>query len=71
MSGSVRHLGVFDQWLGHGFWDHRKLLILVVMVVFLAPLCALDRIDSLIMTSAASVALAVVFIVVCFAVCIY
>lgn len=68
MLGSVRHLGVFDQWLGHGFWDHRKLLILVVMVVFLAPLCALDRIDSLTMTSAASVALAVVFVVVCFAV---
>ncbi|XP_022721170.1 amino acid transporter AVT6E-like [Durio zibethinus] len=68
MSGSVRHLGVFDQWLGHGFWDHRKLLILVVMVVFLFPLCALDRIDSLSMTSAASVVLAVVFVVVCFAV---
>lgn len=68
MSGSVRHLGVFDQWLGHGFWDHRKLLILVVMVVFLAPLCSLDRIDSLSTTSAASVALAVVFVVVCFAV---
>ncbi|KAG4154586.1 hypothetical protein ERO13_D03G060602v2 [Gossypium hirsutum] len=68
MSGSVRHIGVFDQWLGHGFWDHRKLLVLVVMVVFLAPLCVLDRIDSLSMTSAASVALAVVFVVVCFAV---
>ncbi|KAB2094119.1 hypothetical protein ES319_A02G134100v1 [Gossypium barbadense] len=68
MSGSVRHIGVFDQWLGHGFWDHRKLLVLAVMVVFLAPLCVLDRIDSLSMTSAASVALAVVFVVVCFAV---
>ncbi|KAL4312225.1 hypothetical protein GQ457_01G039810 [Hibiscus cannabinus] len=68
MSGSVRHLGVFDQWLGHGFWDHRKLLILAVVVVFLAPLCVLNRIDSLSMTSAASVALAVVFVAVCFAV---
>ncbi|KAK5785544.1 hypothetical protein PVK06_040139 [Gossypium arboreum] len=68
MSGSVRHIGVLDQWLGHGFWDHRKLFVLVVMVVFLAPLCVLDRIDSLSMTSAASVALAVVFVVVCFAV---
>ncbi|TYG85457.1 hypothetical protein ES288_A13G055800v1 [Gossypium darwinii] len=68
MSGSVRHIGVLDQWLGHGFWDHRKLLVLVVMVVFLAPLCVLDRIDSLSMTSADSVALAVVFVVVCFAV---
>ncbi|KAK5794553.1 hypothetical protein PVK06_035787 [Gossypium arboreum] len=51
-----------------GFWDHRKLLVLVVMVVFLAPLCVLDKIDSLSMTSAALVALAVVFVVVCFAV---
>ncbi|XP_039051662.1 amino acid transporter AVT6E-like [Hibiscus syriacus] len=68
MSGSVRHLGIFDQWLGHGFWDHRKLLVLVVMVVFLAPLCLLNRIESLSTTSAASVALAVVFVAVCFAV---
>ncbi|KAE8646432.1 hypothetical protein Csa_016083 [Cucumis sativus] len=64
MSGSVRHIGVFDQWLGHGFWDHRKLLVLVVLVIFLAPLCALNKIDSLSLTSAASVALAVVFVIV-------
>ncbi|XP_010537924.1 PREDICTED: sodium-coupled neutral amino acid transporter 4 [Tarenaya hassleriana] len=68
MSGSVRHIGVFDQWLGNGFWDHRKVLILIVLVIFLAPLCALNKIDSLSLTSAASVALAVVFVVVCFAV---
>ncbi|KAF8103060.1 hypothetical protein N665_0188s0020 [Sinapis alba] len=68
MSGSLHHIGVLDQWLGNGFWDHRKVLILVVMVVFLAPLCALNKIDSLSVTSAASVALAVVFVVVCFAV---
>lgn len=68
MSGSIRHMGVFDQWLGHGFWDHRKLLILVVVVIFLAPLCSLDKIDSLSLTSAASVALAVVFVLVAFVV---
>ncbi|KAK8369545.1 hypothetical protein V6Z12_A01G118100, partial [Gossypium hirsutum] len=64
-------LGILDQWLGlvrTSFGDHRKLLVLVVMVVFLAPLCVLDRIDSLSMTLAASIALAVVLIVVCFAV---
>ncbi|EEF31939.1 amino acid transporter AVT6E [Ricinus communis] len=66
MSGSLHHMGVFDQWLGHGMWDHRKLVILIVVVVFLAPLCALDKIDSLSLTSAASVALAIVFVVVCF-----
>lgn len=64
MSGSSDHVGVFDQLLGHGSWDHRKLVIFVVLVVFLAPLCALEKIDSLSLTSAASVALAVVFVVV-------
>ncbi|KAJ6416091.1 hypothetical protein OIU84_004819 [Salix udensis] len=68
MSGSPHHVGVFDQWLGNGFWDHRKVVVLVIVVVFLAPLCALDKIDSLSLTSAASVALAVVFVVVCFVV---
>nr|AYA60118.1 sodium-coupled neutral amino acid transporter 1 [Camellia sinensis] len=70
MSGSLRHIGVFDQWLGNGFWDHRKLVILIVVVVFLAPLCALDKIDSLSLTSAASVALAVVFVFVAFVIAI-
>lgn len=64
MSGSLKHIGVMDQLAGHGEWDNRKLLILVVLVIFLAPLCALEKIDSLSLTSAASVALAVVFVVV-------
>ncbi|CAN0916268.1 Amino acid transporter AVT6E [Linum grandiflorum] len=68
MSGSPHHVGVFDQWLGNGVWDHRRLVILIVLVFLLAPLCALDRIDSLSLTSAASVALAIVFVVVCFTV---
>ncbi|KAL3528915.1 hypothetical protein ACH5RR_008237 [Cinchona calisaya] len=68
LSGSIRHMGVFDQWLGHGMWDHRKLLVLIILVLFLAPLCALDKIDSLSLTSAASVALAVVFVLVAFTV---
>jgi amino acid permease len=64
MSGSLKHIGVMDQLIGHGEWDNRKLLILVVLVIFLAPLCALEKIDSLSVSSAASVALAVVFVVV-------
>ncbi|EER90107.1 hypothetical protein BDA96_10G267600 [Sorghum bicolor] len=64
MSGSLKHIGVMDQLIGHGEWDNRKLLILVVLVIFLAPLCALEKIDSLSLSSAASVALAVVFVVV-------
>ncbi|KAI3455279.1 hypothetical protein Pfo_011942 [Paulownia fortunei] len=68
MSWLLRHIGVFYQWLVHGVWDHRKLVILVVVVLFLAPLCALDKIDSLSLTLAASVALAVVFVIVAFVV---
>ncbi|KAJ6834202.1 putative sodium-coupled neutral amino acid transporter 6 [Iris pallida] len=64
MSGSSDHVGVFDQLFDHGVWDHRKMVILVVLIVFLAPLCALEKIDSLSLTSAASVALAVVFVVI-------
>ncbi|GMH15910.1 hypothetical protein Nepgr_017751 [Nepenthes gracilis] len=64
MSGSAHHVGVFDQLMGSGAWDHRKLVILVVVLVFLAPLCALEKMDSLSLTSAASVALAVVFVMV-------
>ncbi|PPS18905.1 hypothetical protein GOBAR_AA01667 [Gossypium barbadense] len=74
INASVRNVWFGSSYWGSrsvvrtGFGDHRKLLVLVVMVVFLAPLCVLDRIDSLSMTSAASVALAVVFVVVFFAV---
>lgn len=64
MSGSPDHDGVFDQLLGHGLWDLRKLVILLVLVLFLAPLCTLEKIDSLSFTSAASVVLAIVFVVV-------
>uniref|UniRef100_A0ACD6ABU5 Uncharacterized protein n=1 Tax=Avena sativa TaxID=4498 RepID=A0ACD6ABU5_AVESA len=65
MSGSLKHMGVIDQLIGHdGEWDNRRLLILFVLVLFLAPLCALERIDSLSLSSAASVALAIVFVLV-------
>ncbi|CAH9092095.1 unnamed protein product [Cuscuta epithymum] len=66
MSGSVHHIGVLDQWLGQGFWDHRKFVVLIFLIFFLAPLCALDKIDSLSLTSGASVALAVIFVIVSF-----
>jgi hypothetical protein len=59
MTGSVHHVEVSDQWLGNENWN--QLMILVVLVLFLVPLCAFKRIDSLSVTFAASVA----FIVVC------
>ncbi|KAK5794542.1 hypothetical protein PVK06_035776 [Gossypium arboreum] len=68
MSGSVRHIGVLDQWLGLVFGIIGSYWFWLLWLFFLAPLYVLDKIDSLSMTSAASVALAVVFVVVCFAV---
>ncbi|KAL6334761.1 hypothetical protein AAG906_021420 [Vitis piasezkii] len=65
LSGSAHHVGVFDQWLGNGAWDQRKLVVFVILVIFLHPLF-LEKIDSLSLTSAASVALAVVFVFVAF-----
>ncbi|KAJ3708080.1 hypothetical protein LUZ61_011785 [Rhynchospora tenuis] len=64
MSGSPKHEGVLDQFFGTGLWENRKLVIFIVLVVFLAPLCALEKIDSLSLTSAASVILAVIFVAV-------
>ncbi|RVW30512.1 Amino acid transporter AVT6E [Vitis vinifera] len=33
LSGSAHHVGVFDQWLGNGAWDQRKLVIFVILLV--------------------------------------
>lgn len=63
ISGSSQHEGLLVQWIGkEGFWGDRKLIVLITMVFFLAPLCALKKIDSLRFTSAVSVALAIVFV---------
>ncbi|XP_031483809.1 amino acid transporter AVT6E-like [Nymphaea colorata] len=65
LSGSSSHKGVFEQMLGkQGWWDDRRLVIFLLLILVLAPLCSLQKIDSLSSTSAASVALAVVFVVV-------
>eukprot|EP00253_Pinus_taeda_P007434 PITA_07434 len=64
MSGSSHHQGLFDQWTGkEGWWSDQRLIVFITMVFVLAPLCALKKIDSLKFTSATSVALAVVFVV--------
>nr|XP_043608697.1 amino acid transporter AVT6E-like [Erigeron canadensis] len=68
MSGTGDHIGVLDQWFGKGIWDERRLVMLIVLVLCLAPLCALDRIESLSISSAVSVALAVLFVMVTIAV---
>jgi amino acid permease len=64
LSGSENHVGLFEGWAGGGgWWSDRKVVVLITMVFVLAPLCCLRRIDSLKFSSAASVALALVFVV--------
>ncbi|XP_078437827.1 transmembrane amino acid transporter family protein [Wolffia australiana] len=64
LSGSPNHTGVLYQWLGRGPWESRALVILIVVLAVIAPLCSLEKIESLTISSAASVALAVFFVVV-------
>ncbi|XP_031481505.1 amino acid transporter AVT6E-like [Nymphaea colorata] len=65
LSGSAAHEGIFQQLLNReGWWDDRRLVVVMVLILVLGPLSFLQRIDSLSLTSAASVALAVVFVVV-------
>ncbi|CAN6459530.1 unnamed protein product [Victoria cruziana] len=65
LSGSSSHKGVFKQMLGkQGWWDDRRLIVFLLLILVLAPLSSLQKIDSLSLTSAASVVLAVVFVVV-------
>ncbi|KAG0587378.1 hypothetical protein KC19_2G160300 [Ceratodon purpureus] len=64
LSGSENHVGLFEGWAGGaGWWSDRKLIVLITMIFVLAPLSSLRKIDSLKFTSAASVALAVLFVV--------
>ncbi|KAJ7546292.1 hypothetical protein O6H91_08G033900 [Diphasiastrum complanatum] len=63
LSGSPHHMGLLEQWAGReGWWNDRALVLLVLMVLVLAPISALKKIDSLKFTSALSVALAVLFV---------
>lgn len=64
LSGSENHVGLFEGWAGRaGWWSNRKLIVLVTMTFVLAPLSSLRKIDSLKFSSAASVALALIFVV--------
>lgn len=63
-SGSVHHTGVLEEWAGSStWWNQRKSVMLFTTMFILAPLISLRRIDSLRVSSAASVILAVFFVV--------
>lgn len=63
-SSGVHHAGVLEGWFGEHWWNGRFMVLLVTTLAVFAPLASLKRIDSLRYTSALSVALAVVFLVI-------
>ncbi|KAF1863000.1 hypothetical protein Lal_00018844 [Lupinus albus] len=58
------HSGIFEGWFGVHWWTGRTFIVLVTTLAIFAPLSSFKRIDSLRFTSALSVALAVVFLVI-------
>ncbi|WOK98160.1 amino acid transporter AVT6A-like [Canna indica] len=65
------HFGLLEAWFGVHWWTSRAFVLLVVTLAVLAPLTSFKRIDSLRITSAVSVALAVVFVVITAGIAIY
>ncbi|TVU11655.1 hypothetical protein EJB05_45252 [Eragrostis curvula] len=63
-SGGEHHYGVLEGWFGIHWWNGRFFVLLVTTLVVFTPLACLKHIDSLSYTSAISVALAVVFVII-------
>lgn len=65
-SGAGEHYtGVLEEWAGGAtWWNERTFVLFTITVVVLLPLVSLRHVDSLKWTSALSVALAVVFVVI-------
>ncbi|XP_024963140.1 amino acid transporter AVT6A-like [Cynara cardunculus var. scolymus] len=63
-SEGEHHLGVMQEWFGHHWWTTRSVLLLLTTLLVFCPLISFKRVDSLRYTSALSVGLAVVFVVI-------
>ncbi|KAG9440659.1 hypothetical protein H6P81_020824 [Aristolochia fimbriata] len=63
-SDGTHHPGVLEGWFGQQWWTTRSFVLLSTTLLVFAPLISLKRLDSLSYTSALSVALAVVFVVI-------
>ncbi|KAK2431058.1 amino acid transporter AVT6B [Trifolium repens] len=59
------HLGILQQWFGVHWWTCRAFALLIVALFIMLPLVMLRRVDSLKYSSALSIALALVFVVIC------
>lgn len=63
-SPGVHHYGVIEEWFGQHWWTKRFFSLLLTTLFVFGPLIIFKRVDSLRYTSALSVALAVVFVVI-------
>ncbi|KAK9124662.1 hypothetical protein Sjap_014264 [Stephania japonica] len=60
----IFHPGILQQWFGIHWWNSRQFSILGTVIVVVLPLVMLRRVESLQFTSAVSVLLAVVFVII-------
>lgn len=71
LSGTAEHTGLFTEWAGGPtWWNGRVVVLFITTILVLAPLCCFRHVDSLKHSSALSMALAGVFLLVTMAVCI-
>ncbi|EPS58316.1 amino acid transporter, partial [Genlisea aurea] len=59
------HLGVLQEWFGIQWWNLRAVALLFIVLFVMLPLLLFRRIESLWFSSAISVFLAIVFVVIC------
>lgn len=71
-SSSVHHTGVLEEWAGgQTWWNRRSVVMLFTSVFVLVPLVSFRHVDSLRLSSAMSVALAILFVLVTAAVTVW
>ncbi|KEH25199.1 putative amino acid transporter, transmembrane domain-containing protein [Medicago truncatula] len=63
-SSGIHHPGILEGWFGVHWWTGRTFVLVFATLAVFAPLVSFKRIDSLRFTSALSVGLAVVFLII-------
>lgn len=63
-SNGVHHTGVLEEWFGVCWWTGRTGALFLTTILILVPLVSFRHVDSLKFSSAVSVSLAVVFVVI-------
>ncbi|XP_040869476.1 amino acid transporter AVT6C-like [Glycine max] len=64
-SNDIAHLGILQDWFGINWLTSRAFALLFVALFIMVPLVMLRRVDSLRYSSAISILLALVFVVIC------